>query len=76
MAKLLKGAFAEKGYSFYLDSPTNQQFVILDNEKMAQLQERVGFTVWEPLDERHTVVRFVTGWPTTEADIAELKEWL
>ncbi len=76
MAQLLKAAFAEKGYSFYLNSPTNQQFVVLDNQKLEQLKDKVGFTVWEPLDEHRTVVRFVTGWPTTEADIAALKEWL
>ena len=40
MAELLKAALAEKGYKFYLDSPTNQQFVVLENEKMRELQKR------------------------------------
>ena len=34
MAAKLKQLFAEKGYRFYLDSPTNQQFIILENEKL------------------------------------------
>ena len=32
MAEKLKQLFAEKGYRFNLDSPTNQQFIILENE--------------------------------------------
>ena len=72
MAMRLKAVFEEKGYRFYLDSPTNQQFVVLDNETLARLQPQVGFTVWEPFDEEHTVVRFVTGWQTTADDIDAL----
>lgn len=34
MADYLKKGLAEKGCRFYLDSPTNQQFVILENRKM------------------------------------------
>ena len=42
-AEELKRAFREKGYRFYLESPTNQQFLILENERMAALAERVAF---------------------------------
>lgn len=72
MAMRLKTLFAEKGYRFYLDSPTNQQFVVLDNDTLARLQSQVAFTVWEPLDEAHTVVRFVTGWTTTQEELDAL----
>lgn len=75
-AMQLKALFARKGYRFYLDSPTNQQFVVLDNETMDRLQLQVAFTVWEPLDEAHTVVRFVTGWSTTAEEIEELETLL
>ena len=73
MAQLLKAAFAEKGYEFFLDSPTNQQFVILDNDTLKRLQGQVKFSVWEPLDEHRTVARFVTSWSTREEDIAALR---
>ena len=33
MANRLKALFMEKGYRFYIDSPTNQQFIILENKK-------------------------------------------
>lgn len=72
MAELLKKGFAEKGYSFFLDSPTNQQFIILENRKLKELQEKVAFEIWEPLDEAHTVVRFATSFGTKPEEIEEL----
>jgi len=33
MAQYMKKGIAQRGYQFHLDSPTNQQFVVLDNEK-------------------------------------------
>lgn len=72
MAKLLKDGIRAKGYSFYLDSPTNQQFVILDNEKLRELEKEVTFSIWEKADDTHTVVRFATSWATREEDINAL----
>ena len=75
-AEELKKIFAEKGYPLYLDSPTNQQFVILENSKMEELKEKVRFSVWEPYDESHTVVRFATCWATTKEDLEALENIL
>ena len=50
MAEKLKQLFAEKGYRFYLDSPTNQQFIILENEKLQELSGKVDFSIWEKQD--------------------------
>ena len=66
----------EKGIPFFLETPTNQQFVILENAYMEALSERVGFDIWEPFDPTHTVVRFATSWATTPAQILLLKELL
>lgn len=76
MAELLKKGFAERGYSFFLDSPTNQQFLILENSEMELLREKVRFSFWENYDENHTVVRFATSWATTESNIEKLMEIL
>lgn len=76
MAELLKDILVKKGYTFYLKSPTNQQFVVLENEKMNQLKEKVGFSFWEKADENHTVVRFATSWATTREDMEQLQEYL
>ena len=72
MAEKLKSLFAQKGYRFYIDSPTNQQFLILENEKLKELSEKVEFSFWETYDETHTVVRFATSWSTQESDLSEL----
>ena len=73
MAEKLKTIFAEKGYEFFMQSPTNQQFVILENAKLQKLKEKVAFSIWEPYGENHTVVRFATAWSTTDEDLAALK---
>lgn len=76
MAELMKKGFAKKGYSFFLDSPTNQQFILLDNVKLEELQKKVDFEIWERPDEEHTVVRFATSWGTAAEDIEELMGYL
>ena len=75
-AEELKSIFAEKGYKFFIDSPTNQQFVILENSKLQELKMNVKFSFWEKYDANHTVVRFATSWATTSEKIAELKKLL
>ncbi len=74
MAEKMKKMFKDKGYEIFIDSPTNQQFFILDNDKMAELQEKVVFEFWERLDEDRAVVRFCTSWATTEKDLEELSK--
>ncbi|MBQ9030070.1 MAG: aminotransferase class V-fold PLP-dependent enzyme [Parasporobacterium sp.] len=76
MAEQLKRIFREKGYRFYLESPTNQQFLILKDTELERLQEQVAVSWWEKPDEDHTVVRFATSWSTTEEDIQKLEEIL
>lgn len=76
MAEQLVEIFAKKGYRFYMDSPTNQQFIILENSKMKELQENVAFSFWEKYDEDHTVVRFATSWATTRKAVEKLSELL
>lgn len=75
-AQKLKDAFRRKGYHFFIESPTNQIFVILSNEQIKALKEQVVFSFWEKYDETHTVVRFATSWATTMEDINRLIELL
>lgn len=76
MAELLKKQLREKGCVFYLESPTNQQFIILENSRLKKLKEQVSVSFWEQADDTHTVVRLATGWSTTEEDIETLGEIL
>ena len=71
-AAKLKAALKEKGYEFFINSPTNQIFVILENKKMEELGEKVKFSFWEKYDENHTVIRFATSWATKMEDIDAL----
>lgn len=76
MAEQLKELFTEKGYRFYLKSPTNQQFLILENNRMEELRKKVAFSFWEKFDESHSVVRFATSWSTTQEALDALREIL
>lgn len=75
-AQMLKDAFREKGYEFFINSPTNQIFIILENDKMAKIKEKVCISYWEKYDENHTVVRFATSWATSCDDVQKLIELL
>ena len=73
MAEKLKKILKEKGLSFYIESPTNQQFVIVEDDKMEDLKEKILFSFWEKYDDTHTVIRFVTSWSTQEDDLIALR---
>ena len=72
MTKILK----EKGYDFYIDSPTNQIFVEMEDEKLKELEKNVRVSFWEKTDEKHTVVRFATSWATDMRKVEKLEEYL
>lgn len=76
MAEQLKQIVRDAGIKFYLESPTNQQFVILPDECLDRLKDRISYSFWEQYDETHTVVRLATSWSTTREDLDKLKEIL
>jgi threonine aldolase len=76
MAHQLKEILLNAGFKLFIDSPTNQQFVVIDNEQVKELEQKVQFTHWGPYDEHHTICRFVTSWATTEHDLSVLKDLL
>jgi len=76
MAEQLQGMLKEKGYQFYMESPTNQQFVIVENGKLSELKKSVAVSFWEKYDDAHTVIRLATSWSTTQEDMDILKEVL
>jgi threonine aldolase len=72
MAMKLKKGFADKGYEFAMDSATNQQFIILNDEQFEKLSQIAVFELWERLGDGRTVVRFCTSWATREEDVDAL----
>ncbi|MBM7642539.1 threonine aldolase family protein [Streptococcus loxodontisalivarius] len=75
-AEELKAILKEKGYRFYYESPTNQQFIIVENSQLEELGQKLAYSFWEKYDDQHTIVRLATSWSTTDQDIADLKQIL
>jgi threonine aldolase len=76
MAMRMKDIFIRKHLDFFVDSPTNQQFVIIDNEQVGRLDSKIGFTHFGQSDKHHTICRFVTSWATTDEELDELERTL
>ncbi|MED4582737.1 low specificity L-threonine aldolase [Brevibacillus choshinensis] len=74
MAMMIRKAFAEKGFSFRYDSATNQQFPILPDDVREELGKKYSFSLWEKVDETHSVVRFCTSWATKKENVETLIE--
>lgn len=72
MAMKLKAALVNAGCPLFIDSPTNQQFVVLDAGRRTALKDKVSFEVWQELEDGSAAVRFATSWATKEEDIEEL----
>lgn len=66
LAMKIKTALLEKGYRLHLDSYTNQQFFIVPNDKLAQIEGKVVLDNWGAYDETSSVVRITTSWATSE----------
>ena len=78
LAMQIREAFQEKGIPFWVESFTNQQFVILSDQQKNMLAQNYYFEEGG-VTPQGTVVRFCTSWATTQeevdaliADIAQL----
>ena len=72
MAIKVRDLFRSRGYRFYLDSPSNQQFVLMTREQADALAKNIQFTYFGQTDNGDVIARFVTSWSTTEEELAEL----
>ncbi len=75
-AEALKELLERKGYQFFIDSPTNQQFIVAENKKLEEFSKYVRYGFWEKYDDEHTVIRLATSWSTTDEDIEKLAKYL
>lgn len=71
LAIQIKTAFERKGVPFWVDSFTNQQFVILSDSQKEALAKGYYFEE-EGTVPQGTVVRFCTSWATTQAEVDAL----
>mgnify|MGYP002858436886 CR=1 FL=1 len=71
-ASMIKEALREKGYQLYMGNPTNQIFIVMDNERLKDFGEKVVYGFWERYDDKHTVIRIATSWATTKDSVETL----
>jgi len=74
MAMLLKDGLTKKGYTFFVDSVTNQQFIIIDDMKLEEITQKYGVTYQERYDETRSVIRLCTSWATKEENVRAFLE--
>jgi threonine aldolase len=67
-ARILKEGLKAINVKFASDSPTNQQFIILDNDIIAELEKHYLFEIWEKQQNRSSI-RLVTSWATDMNEI-------
>ena len=69
-AMKLRSLFAGKHIPAAFDSPTNQQFFVLDDSYAERLTGKgILFEKWESLKNGRSIYRFVTSWATKDEDI-------
>lgn len=74
-AMYLRDGLIKLGYEMFLDSPTNQQFVVVEDSKLELIKDKVGYGFWHKLD-GSTVIRFATSWATQRSQVDELLDLL
>lgn len=73
-AARIRDAFAARGISFLVDSPTNQIFPILTPAQIEVLARDFGFETWRRMPDGHVAVRFCTSWATPASNVDTLLE--
>lgn len=72
MALRIREAFEKKGVPFLYRSNTNQQFPILEDRLLLELEKNYSFCFWRKVDENHTAFRVCTSWATREEHVEAL----
>ena len=72
LAMKLKAALQDMGCKFLVDSPSNQQFVILPDAVLAKLGEKYSYSYQQRMDESNSAVRLCTSWATREDHVDQL----
>ena len=68
----IKKAFQDKGWPFLVDSPTNQQFVVVPDPVYERIRQSYSTEHNGKPDPDHTAIRFCTTWSTRDEDIDAL----
>ncbi len=66
LAQTLQTGIAALGYSFLVESPTNQIFPFFRTPCCANWKKDYEYEVQQPMKDRSTCIRLVTSWATPE----------
>ena len=72
LAMKIRDAFAKKGIPFWVESPTNQQFVILTDAQKETLEKRYIFEPMGKSADGGNIARFCTSWATDAENVEQL----
>ena len=72
LALRLRDGFRARGWSFLVESPSNQQFPILPDALIERLKPEFSCSHTQSFPNGMSAVRFCTSWATTDADIDAL----
>ena len=75
-ASIIREDLRNKGYNLFMENPTNQIFVIMENNALKAFGEKVAYGFWEKYDDNHTVIRIATSWATSDEAVEALKKIL
>lgn len=73
-AARIREAFARKGIKRFVSSPTNQQFFVLSDHHMKELEKNFSFMFDHAEAPDQNVCRFCTSWATTNEEVDALVE--
>ena len=78
LAMRIKNELKAKGYKFYNDSYTNQQFPIISKTKLDSIKDKVVLDDWRPYgnEGEMRLVRITTSWATTNEAVDTLLDVL
>lgn len=69
MAERIAEALRSSGYEFYAPPCSNQLFPILPDEKIEKLEKDFAFYRQVKIDDRHSAIRLVTSWATSDENV-------
>ncbi len=74
MADILREGIHREGFSFLVETESNQLFPILPEPLIEQLEKKYLFYRWKRLGTHHTALRLVTSWATEKEQVQAFLE--
>ncbi len=73
-AMRIRDVLVKRGFSFLMESPTNQQFPIVTNAQYEELSKKFLVSYWQRMDDDHIAIRICTSWATLPENVDALIE--